>query len=163
MRIIYVHHAQRDKSKGMNQDNDLTDFGYRDVKLQAELLSSIGENKIKAIYTSPYYRCKKTAEILNEKLNLPIYDDERLNEFEASLKKETWTNVQIRMSDCIRDIVEKHDENAYVICVTSGVNVAAFINLAYKLKPSENAPFIWISSCSPLCFNIDKSNFDACK
>ena len=163
MKIVYVHHAQRDKSNGMNQDNDLTEIGEKDAKVHAEVLGSMKYLNYKAIYTSPYYRCKKTALILNKKLNLPIIEDERLNEFEASLKKETWVNVQTRIADCLKNIVDKYEKDDAVICVTSGVNVAGFINLAYKIKPSENAPFIWISSCSPLTFDIDKSCFDTCK
>ena len=148
----------------MNQDNDLTEIGEKDARVQAEFFgASMKDLNYKAIYTSPYYRCKKTALILNKELNLPIFEDERLNEFEASLKKETWVNVQTRIASCLKDIVEKYEEDDAVICVTSGVNVAGFINLAYKLKPSESVPFIWISSCSPLCFDIDKSCFDTCK
>ena len=159
MKIIYVHHAQRDKSNGVNQDNDITDLGRRDAELQSELFASIGEDKIKAIYTSPFYRCKKTALILNEKLNLPIFEDERLNEFEKSFHKETWTDVQNRIIACLKDIVDKYEDDDAVICVTSGVNIAGFINVAYKLKPSENTPYIGVSSCSPLGFTIDKSCF----
>ncbi len=159
MRIIYVHHAQRDASDGLNQDNDITELGFRDAKLQAEMLASVTKRNYKAIYTSPFYRCKKTAQILNEKLNLPIFEDERLNEFQRKTKDETWVDVQARITDCLKDIVDKYDETDCVICVTSGVNVAGFINVAYKLKPSANAPFIGISSCSPLGFTIDKSCF----
>ncbi|MBQ7466666.1 MAG: histidine phosphatase family protein [Clostridia bacterium] len=158
MRIIYVHHALRDGSGGLNQDNDITKLGEKDAKVQAEILSSLNKIRYKAIYTSPYYRCKKTALILNKKLNLPIFEDERLNEFERC-SKETWLDVQTRITDCLHDIVNKYEDDDVVICVTSGVNVAAFINLAYKLKPSANAPFIGVSSCSPLGFTIDKSCF----
>lgn len=157
MRIIYVHHAQRNAKTGLKQDNDITKLGEKDAKVQADILAS-NKKKYKAIYTSPYYRCKKTALILNKKLKIPIFEDERLNEFEHG-SKETWLQVQTRITDCLHDIVNKYEEDDVVICVTSGVNVAPFINLAYKLKPSENAPFIGISSCSPLGFTIDKSCF----
>ena len=159
MRIIYVHHAQRDASEGLNQNNDITELGFRDAQIQAEMLSSLTKLNYKAIYTSPFYRCRKTADIINAKFNLPIFEDERLNEFQRKTKDETWVDVQTRIAECLKDIVDRYEENDVVICVTSGVNVAAFINLAYKLKPSENAPFIGISSCSPLGFTIDKSCF----
>lgn len=74
-------------------------------------------------------------------------------------KTETWTQCQNRIRDAIKDIVFKYDDNDIVICVTSGVNITAFIGLAYKIPPSETLPFPWVINCSPICFNIDKNSF----
>lgn len=154
MKIIYIHHGQRLLGNPPTQEDKLTDLGTHDCNLVAELLNGKNKEKIKAIYTSPFYRCSKTAELINKNINVPIINDDRLNEF--SSKIETWTNLQERVLNCINDIVEKYEEDDTVICVTSGVNVCAFINKAYNIKPNENTPFIGIISCSPLIFNYKK-------
>ena len=77
----------------------------------------------------------------------------------GSNKGETWVELQQRVRDCIKDVVNDFNDDDAVICVTSGVNVAAFISLANKQKPSANAAVVWVPSCSPLVFNIDKSCF----
>lgn len=156
MKIIYVHHAHRDVGNPPSQNDDLTELGYEDAKLTAKLLKMIN---IKAIYTSPYFRCRRTADILNSGRNLPIYEDDRLNEF-ADKSKESWIDVQTRIMESIKDVVYKYEETDCVVFVTSGVNVAGFLNIVYNKKPSKEAPFIGIPSCSPLIFNIDKSFFE---
>jgi len=159
MKIIYVHHGNRELGNPPSQDDNITKLGKKDAKIVSELMlkSKKAGTNFKCIYSSPYFRCKKTAKIINKKLNLPIIMDDRLNEFDS--KNETWIDLQTRVRECIKDIVYKFDKNDAVICVTSGVNVVAFISLANKQKPSESAAFIGISSCSPLIFNIDKDCF----
>jgi len=172
MKIIYVHHALREVGNPPTQDDKIRPLGIKDAKITAKLLKVMSEKSkstFKAIYTSPYYRCAKTAEIINKHLNLPIYEDERLNEFnnvfeviedgQSVTKTETWEQCQIRIRDAIKDIVFKYDDSDTVICVTSGVNITAFIGLAFKIPASENLPFPWVPSCSPIGFEIDKSCF----
>lgn len=172
MKIIYVHHALRQKGNPPSQKDGILPLGVKDAEVTAEILKSMldkSKSKFKAIYTSPYYRCKKTTEIINKHINLPIFDEPRLNEFsnvfeavagqKGSSKKETWSECQSRIRDAIKDIVDKYDDNDTVICVTSGVNITAFIGLAYKIPIGENMPFPWVPSCSPICFDIDKSCF----
>ena len=74
-------------------------------------------------------------------------------------KTETWSECQTRIRNAIKDIVDKYDNNDTVICVTSGVNITAFIGLAYRIPVSENMPFPWVPSCSPIGFEIDESMF----
>ena len=72
---------------------------------------------------------------------------------------ETWAECQTRIQDAIKDIVNKYDEGNKkdaVICVTSGVNITGFINLAYGLSASEDKPFPMVPSCSPIGFEITK-------
>ncbi|MBO4569873.1 MAG: histidine phosphatase family protein [Clostridia bacterium] len=164
MNILYVHHGNRKVSNPPTQDDDLTEIGYKDCEIVSQLLKSL-DNKLnyKAIYTSPYFRCKKSAEIINKYLNIPIYDEPRFNEFsnEPSLKKkESWIDCQMRIREAIRDIVNKYDEKDTVICLTSGVNLTAFISLAYKIKPSNDLPFPVVTTCSPIVFKINKESFD---
>lgn len=172
MKIIYIHHALRQKGNPPTQNDGIQPLGIKDAENTAELLKIMLDNsksKFKAIYTSPYYRCSKTAEIINKHINLPIYEDPRFNEFKnvfeviengkATTKTETWLECQTRIKNAIKDIVEKYDDNDTVICVTSGVNITAFISLAYKIPASDNLPFPWVPSCSPIGFEIDKTMF----
>lgn len=153
MKIIYVHHGNRAISNPPKQTDDLTELGYKDCALVAEMLSNEKiKNNIKRIYTSPFFRCKKTAEIINEKLGVQIVEDERLNEF-VSTENETWVEAQTRILSCINDIVKKHNnKNDIVLCVTSGVNIAAFILKAFGILPNNNVPFLGVPSCSPIMF-----------
>ncbi len=171
MNIFYVHHANRERNKHPSQKDRLTKIGIKDAKLVAKLFLSAKKAGVhfKAIYTSPYNRCKKTAKIINKYLKIPLIEDERLNEFvnERQAKKyglplnvaETWLNCQMRNINCIKDIVNTYNDDDNVICVTSGVNLTAFISLAYQIKPSENLPYPIIPSCSPIGFKIDKTSF----
>lgn len=170
MRIIYVHHALREMGNPPSQDDKIQPLGIKDAENLAELFKLLqSKSTIKAIYTSPYYRCAKTAEIINKHINVPIFEEPRFNEFNKVFKvlkddklvtmTETWQECQIRISQALKDIVFKYDDSDTVICVTSGVNIAAFIALAFKIKPSDDMPFLWVPSCSPIGFNIDKSCF----
>ncbi len=170
MKIIYVHHALRQVGNPPSQDDKIQPLGIKDAETTAELLKNMAEKcNLRAIYTSPYYRCAKTAEIINKFTQLPIYDEPRFNEFnnvfealgndKVVKKTETWTDCQLRIREAIKDIVDKYDDNDGVVCVTSGVNITAFMSLAFKIKPSEDLPFPWVPSCSPIGFDIDKSCF----
>lgn len=84
MKIIYVHHALRQKGNPPTQNDDIQPLGIKDAENTAELLKIMSDNsksEFKAIYTSPYYRCAKTAELINKHINLPIYEEPRFNEF----------------------------------------------------------------------------------
>ena len=57
MKIIYVHHGNRLKGNPSTQDDDLTELGYKDCELVAELFNNKKmKNSIKAIYTSNFFR-----------------------------------------------------------------------------------------------------------
>ena len=172
MKIIYIHHALRKLGNPPSQNDTLEPLGIKDAENTADLLKIMSEkskSKMRAIYTSPYYRCAKTAEIVNKHINLPIYEDSRFNEFNNVFeaieggknvtKTESWTECQTRIREAIKDIVFKYDDDDIVICVTSGVNITAFIGVAYKIPVSENLPFPMVPSCSPIAFDIDKSYF----
>lgn len=172
MKIIYVHHALRNLGNPPSQDDGILPLGVKDAEVTAKVLKFMldkSKSKFKAIYTSPYYRCKKTAEIINKFINLPIYEEPRFNEFnkvfdvvernKTITKTETWSECQTRIREAIKEIVFKYEDNDTIICVTSGVNISAFIGLAYKIPISENIPFPLVPSCSPIGFEIDKSCF----
>ena len=156
MKILYVHHGNRKLGNPPTQNDDLTEIGYKDCELVAELLNNKRvKDNIKAIYTSNFFRCKKTAEIINKYLNVPIMEDSRLNEFK-SIENEQWVDLQNRVSMCIDDIIQKYNNDDIVVCVTSGINIVSFINRAYDLQSSNDAPFLGISSCCPIIFDYKK-------
>lgn len=162
MKIIYVHHAHRLKGSPAGPDDDITKLGTKDAKIVAEIMKIESEKyktPIKAIYCSPYYRCAKTAKIINKYINLPIIFDDRLNEMGRDAG-ETWVQMQQRMHDFLKEIVGKYDDADSVIVVTSGVNVVEFFNVASGIEPNKDAPTIWVPSCSPLIFNISKKDFE---
>ena len=170
MRIIYVHHALRELGNPPSQDDKIQPLGIQDAEITADLLMKLkGSSNFKAIFTSPYYRCAKTAEIINKNIKVPIYNEPRFNEFKQVFEvlrgdkvvtmTETWEQCQIRIREAIKDIVFSYDDKDIVVCVTSGINIAAFIGLAFKIKPSNDTPFPMVASCSPIGFEIDKSCF----
>ena len=168
MKIFYVHHALRDKGNPPSQEDGILPLGKKGAKIVAEIFKEYKQYlNIKAIYTSPYFRCKETARIINKKLNVPIFDEPRFNEFndvyayikgDAKNNAERWKGLQESIIEAIKEIVKKYEEdkNDAVICVTSGVNLTAFIDLAYGLNPSEQRPFPMVPSCSPIGFEITK-------
>ena len=159
MKIFYIHHAKRKKNTPPSQMDGITNIGKKDTKLVAKIFSDAkkkGEN-IVAIYTSPFLRCKKTAKIINKLIDIPIFEEERLNEF-GSIKEEKWIDCQIRTRDFLKDIIAKYNDEDVIICVTSGVNLTAFIGQFYKIKSSNKLPYPIVPSCSPIGFEINKSD-----
>ena len=154
MKIFYVHHANREIKGKPTQEDSITEIGEKDAKIMANTFAQLRDKfDIKAIYTSPFLRCKKTAEIINLEIKVPIYEDARLN-------KETWADCQKRTMSFLKETVYKYGNNDTVLCVTSGVNLTGFIAVAYKLEPNENLPFPIVASCSPIGFEITKDNFE---
>ncbi len=80
MRIYVVRHGatELNKQRLFNSwiDESLADEGRE----QAEKLKGELPTDARTIYTSKLKRAKETAEIINQKLNLPIVADARLNE-----------------------------------------------------------------------------------
>jgi len=94
MRIIYMYHAEREISENhgdqiLRQLEDITENGIEEAEKLAEKFKGNSQN-IKYIYTSPYVRCKHTAEIINKYLNVPIIEDERFNEMQRG---EEWKDL----------------------------------------------------------------------
>ena len=158
MKIIYMHHAERNISEYHNdpdkrQVEDITEKGIQEAQLIAEKLKG---TKVTAIYTSPYIRCLHTAEIVNSHLQAPIYKEERFNE---KKKDEEWKDLLTRNMEAIDDIVNKYNEDDTIICVTSGVNVSAFICYFYNIPVSNEVPWSQGANCSLINFYTN-SNVD---
>ena len=150
MKIIYCHHAERavDKRKLRDQNDDITDNGFKDAELVAEMLSN---QKVTAIYTSNFYRCKKTAQIINSHIGAPIYEEERFNEV-GSVEGEDWKDCLERNINALNDILDKYNDDATIVCVASGINLSAFVCWNLGLKPNRDFPFMGATNCAPVMF-----------
>ena len=93
MKIVYIHHAERDKSSDAEWGSfertfdDITELGEKQTELLAQRLKN---EKISAIVSSPYLRCIHTAEIINKYHNIQIKQDCRFNEIQ---KIEEWESL----------------------------------------------------------------------
>ena len=137
MKIIYIHHAERDHSNKNipRQEQDITKDGIEEAKLLAKKLPLITPT---AIYTSPYKRCVHTADILNENTKTPVILDERLNEWNSGT--ETFKEFLQRNMDCIDYITKKYNNDDVVLCVTSGVNLSAFMCYFTGVEAAADSP-----------------------
>lgn len=155
MRIIYVHHAEREIGENhhdlvLKQLEDITDNGIKEAEFLALKFKNNNQN-VKAIYTSPYLRCTHTADILNKYLSVEIIEDERFNEMKNG---EEWKQLLTRNMEAIDDIVDKYDNDDAIICVTSGVNLSAFICYFYNIEPTNNVPWSQAVNLSPINFVV---------
>lgn len=83
--------------------------------------------------------------------NAPMYFDDVFNEINMEWKEALKLNMQ-----AIDDIVKKYEEDDTIICVTSGVNISAFICYFYKIEPNNNIPYTQACGISPVIFNYKK-------
>lgn len=146
MKIVYMHHAERDK----NEDDNITERGIRHISLFSEMAKDV---KFDAIFSSVHLRCRRTADIVNQYHNLEIIEDERFNE---KRKDEDFRSFLERNMEAIDDIVKAYSDDSLILCVTSGVNISAFICYAYNVSVSNDLDYIQACDISPVIFNIKK-------
>lgn len=159
MKIVYLHHAERAIGENhldpiLRQEEDITELGIEEAKLIGKQL---GKKQVTAIYTSPYLRCRHTAEIINEYQNVEIIDEPRFNEKEYG---ESWESLLKRNCDALDDIVNKYNDDDIILCVTSGVNLSAFVCYFYGIEPSNDVPWCQGTTISPVNFMYGKTNAD---
>ncbi len=144
MKIIYVHHAERDYSnKNINpQEQDITMDGITESEILAKKIHLLGVTKI---YSSEYKRCVHTANILNKNLGLEIILEKRFNEKE---KNETWEEFLNRNKSAIQNIIDNGEKSDVVLCVSSGVNLSAFVSYFYE----SDSAFCQALAMSPVLF-----------
>ena len=141
MKIIYMHHAERDKSSLAEWGSlertfdDITENGKKQAELLAERLKN---EKISAVISSPYLRCMHTSEIINKYHNLKILKDDRFNEIQ---KGEDYLSFLKRNMEGIDEIVKSYSDDDVILCVTSGINISAFICYTYNINPSNDLPY----------------------
>jgi broad specificity phosphatase PhoE len=100
MKIYFVRHGQTVNNKKNIMtgwiDSPLTNKGIEQAKKTAlEIPSGFSE-----IYCSDLIRCKQTAEIINQKLNLPIKYDARLRERNFGfLEGKSWDEIGLDLKE----------------------------------------------------------------
>ena len=151
MKIIYVHHAERDHGNKdvPRQEQDITEDGIKEAELLAKKVHLLGVTKI---YSSEYIRCIHTAEILNKDLGLDIIVEKRFNEKETG---ETWKEFLDRNKAAIQDIIDNGVKEDVVLCISSGVNLSAFVSY---FDGSDNA-FCQALTMSPVLFRTKDDFF----
>lgn len=156
MKIIFVHHAHRKKDKTGKQLDKVTNIGKQDIKTTAKIMKAGKQQGInfKAVFCAPTKRHIDTAKAIGKRVSAPVFTDNALNEKQST---ENWLKTQVRVRNFIGEILHTYKPEDAVVCVTSGVNVVAFLQIIFKLKPSPDAPFIGVPSCSPLVFDIDNN------
>lgn len=159
MRIIYMHHAERDIGPNhtdpiLRQEEDITKLGVEQVELLSKKMSKLN---LTAIVTSPYLRCKHTAEIINKYHNVPIIEDERFNESEYHEER---VHFLKRNMEAIDDIYNKYNEDDVILCVTSGINLTAFVCYFYDIEPKNGTPLSQAADISPINFTKGKASLD---
>lgn len=159
MRIIYMHHAERDIGPNhsdpvLRQEEDITKLGIKDAEVIAKRMSKVN---ITAIVTSPYIRCKHTAEIINKYHNVPIIEDERFNESEHHEEK---VHLLKRNMEAIDDIYNKYNDDDIILCVTSGINLTAFVCYFYGIEPTNETPLSQAADISPINFTKGKFSLE---
>ena len=155
MKILYVHHAERDRISicSDRQLQDITENGIKETKILGEKLKNLNLN-IKGIYSSPYLRCMHTAEIINSYIDVPIYEEPLFNEMNSS---ETWKEFSLRNMKAIDNIINKHNDEDFIICISSGVNLSPFIYYFNNISPTNDSPKIQALTTSPVLFSTDGS------
>ena len=106
------------------------------------------QNKNK-IYCSEHKRCIHTSDILNKNLNLDINIDSRFN---AKTKEESWEDFINRNKEIIDEIIKSSNEDDVVLCITSGVNLSAFVSYF----TGNNDIVCQGLTMSPVLFNVKK-------
>lgn len=152
-----MHHAERDNNKDyewghpMRNNDGITQRGIKEAEILSERLKDLD---ITAIISSPYVRCKHTAEIIAKYHSVAIIDDERFNERKPD---ESWETFLKRNMEAIDSITKNYKDDDTIICVTSGVNISAFMCYFYEVTPSENTPFSQAVGITPVLFTTGNS------
>lgn len=100
-------------------------------KKQAEKVAeNLLDKNIEILYSSPYPRCRQTAQIVSQKIHLPIIYDERLKEQQMTSGRETLAEASQKLAEFINEVkVKKHQTVA--LC-SHGWPLAIIINLLKK-------------------------------
>ena len=146
MKIIYMHHAERDIDNNIPTNSDgITKRGTNQAEVLAEKMKDIN---IDLIVSSEYKRCLDTANIINKYHNVDIILDSGFNEKE---KDEEYKKFLERNIKSLKMLYKKYS-NKTILCVTSGVNLGAFICYFYNIKPTNKTPWAQAIDLSPINF-----------
>jgi probable phosphoglycerate mutase len=161
--LLLVRHGETDwNADGRLQgqtDRPLSDFGRRQAQ---QLADELAEEKLEAIYSSDLSRARETAEIVGERLGLPVVLDPGLREKDWG----TWEGLtaierdrvefvgestaahQDRILQALRRIAGLHPGEGRVLVVTHGGSVRRVQTaaLGWALPVVENCGR-WLCAC----------------
>jgi len=112
MKLYFIRHGETISNKNKTTtgwvDSPLSDDGIEQAKkILLEIPLDFSE-----IYCSDLIRCKQTAEIINQKFDLPINYDARLRERNfGSLEGVLWEEISLEMREI--DKLQKYDYRPY--------------------------------------------------
>ncbi|NTW71882.1 MAG: histidine phosphatase family protein [Eubacteriaceae bacterium] len=83
-------------------DTELSEIGIQEAEMLRPKISSLGISKI---YTSPLKRAKKTAEIFNKEIHVPLIEVQDLREIQfGEWEGLTWPQVSEKYADLLQDM-----------------------------------------------------------
>ena len=161
--LLLVRHGETDwNADGRLQghtDRPLSDFGRRQAR---ELADRLEGEKLEAIYSSDLVRARETAEIVGERLGLPVVLDADLREKDwgtwegltsverdrAEFVGESTEAHQERILRALRRISERHPGDGRVLVVTHGGSMrrAQTAAMGMALPVVENCGR-WLCAC----------------
>jgi probable phosphoglycerate mutase len=157
----FVRHAESEENaKGENaavmHDAPLTESGLREAKQAADYLAD-QQIKFSHIFTSSKDRSKQTAEILGEKLKIPVVADKGLDERNwGEYKNYPWKDVAARLGEMAIEERYKHVPPGGESWANMEERLLkALEKIADETKDGENVPLGSISK-----FSFDKDEFD---
>lgn len=175
MRLIFVRHGEsvwnrEGRIQGLS-DPPLNDRGRAQAALVAERL--VRDFKPAALYSSALQRATETAQIVADRLNLPLSVDARLNEYDigeitgmtdeevAVRFPEIWKRFQEdswwvpmpgeeglyhflhRIHGAMQDILEAHADDGEVVVVTHGGVMSVYIGDLIGMNVRLRLPFVF--------------------
>ena len=161
--LLLVRHGETDwNAEGRLQghtDRPLSDYGRRQAQ---QLAGELKDEELEAIYSSDLARARETAEIVGERLGLPVVLDpdlrekdwgtwEGLNAVERDRVEfvgETTEAHQERMLGALRRIAERHPGDQRVLVVTHGGSMRRVQTVAMGMAmPVVENCGRWICAC----------------
>lgn len=143
MKITFVRHGETDLNRPIRKMQGITNYDLNEngIKQAQNTRDKLADGEFDLIITSPLKRAKHTAEIINEKKNIPLICDDRIIErnygnLEGELFKEDYCNLNYdfesingepieaylaRLKDFLSDIKQKYDNKKILVVAHNGV------------------------------------------
>ena len=126
MRLLFVRHGETDwnleKRYQGRSDLSLNETGRRQA---AEVAEKLLNNSVRSIYSSTLARAKETADIIGERLNLPVYEDERLVELDFG----RWEGLTFtEIYDAYRQEFSDWYESPFHVTTPDGESLSQLLN-----------------------------------
>lgn len=132
MSILLVRHATAGKRKRWRGDDRLRPLDERGLRQAAGLPAALSDYEVKAIYSSPYVRCRQTVEPLAAELGLELQEREELAEgarrsavLELAGKDDPGTVVLCTHGDVVNDLLGEETEKGPPPCSSSSTGTSS--------------------------------------